>query len=404
MDIALSLREVPGVDPLVGALQGLPPAWLVGGALRDLLRGARAVDLDVAIEGDAIAAAGTLAMRLRGESVEHQRFGTATVHSPALAVDLAGTRSESYERPGALPDVKPASLAEDLGRRDFSVNAMALGLSGERFGELVDPHGGKEDLDAGIIRVLHDASFTDDPTRLLRALRYEARLGAHMDPHTEALAREAIDAGAPSTVSGPRVRDELLDLLAEADAPSALRRMRELGLDTALDPALEADADLAASAALGCAETGADPVLAQLAALISRDLAGLEPWVLDLGLRVGARETVLRAARKGPQLAQTIGSELTAPELHALCHCEPPEALALALAYGAAAEPVLRYLADLRGVRLEISGADLVAEGIKPSPALGRALRETLRRKIDGEVGGRAQELELALRLAREDE
>lgn len=402
MDTARSLGEVPGIDPLVGALHDLPPAWLVGGAVRDLLRGVGAVDLDVAVEGDAIAAARTLAVRLRGESLEHERFRTATVRAPALTVDLAGTRSESYERPGALPTVQPATLAEDLGRRDFSVNAMALGLSGEHFGELVDPHRGREDLEAGIIRVLHDASFSEDPTRLLRALRYEARLGARMDSHAEELARAAIEAGAPSTVSNPRIRDELLDLLAEPDAPSALRRMHELGLDAAVDPALQADADLAASAALGCAETGADPVLAQLAALVSRDPAALEPWVLDLGLRAGARETVLRAAHKGPQLAGTLGSELGGPELHALCHCEPPEALAVALAYGAAAEPVLRYLGDLRGVRLEISGADLVEHGIKPSPALGRALRETLRHKIDGHVDGREQELELALRVARE--
>jgi Poly A polymerase head domain len=211
------------MERLLPALEGLPPAYLVGGGVRDLLRGEQGVDLDLAMEGDARATARELAGRLGGHAREHERFGTATVRSGDLAFDLAATRRETYEHPGALPRVEPAALAEDLGRRDFTVNSMAIGLTGEDLGHLYDPHGGLDDLGAGVVRVLHPASFVDDPTRLLRALRYEARLGFAMDADTERLAKEAAGKGALGTVSGPRVRDELMDLLSELEAPSAVR-------------------------------------------------------------------------------------------------------------------------------------------------------------------------------------
>ncbi len=252
-----------------------------------------------------------------------------------------------------------------------------------------------------MISVLHGRSFVDDPTRLLRALRYEARFGFRMDEQTERLAREAAAGAGFSTVSGPRVRDELLDLLREDGAPDAVARMHELSLDRALDPELEADPELVASAQLACAETGADRVLAGLAALVSSNPEALGPWVEDLHLGRSATDAVLRAAAKGPQLASTLREELAPSAVHALLSCEPSEALALTLAKGAPADPVLRYLADLRGVRLEITGQDLLAAGIPESPQLGRALEETLRRKLDGDVAGREDELALALALAR---
>ncbi|HEY2601252.1 MAG TPA: hypothetical protein VGI67_06825 [Thermoleophilaceae bacterium] len=400
-DLADRVREIPGMDVLLPALEGLPPAFLVGGAVRDLLLGRQTVDLDVAVEGDARAAARELAERLSGEVKEHERFGTATVRAGALSVDLATTRRETYAEPGALPSVQPAGLAEDLGRRDFTINAMALDLNGEAIGRLEDPHGGGGDLDAGVIRVLHGASFIDDPTRLLRALRYEARFGFRMDQQTERLAREAAAGAGFSTVSGARVADELLDLLREDEAAAAVRRLHELGLDRALHPSLAADPDLVASTLLASAETGADPGLAGLAALVSSAPQWLHLWVEDLGLTRQQADAVMRAAEKGPQLASTLRNELAPSAVHALLSCEPPEALAVALARGAPGEPVLGYVAELKGVRLEITGHDLVAAGVPESPELGRALAETLRRKLDGKVSGRDDELELALALAR---
>jgi tRNA nucleotidyltransferase (CCA-adding enzyme) len=400
-DLGDRIRALPGADRLLPALQGLAPAWLVGGAVRDVMLGARGVDLDVAIEGDARAAARELAARLGGEAIEHERFGTATVRAGDLLVDLASTRRESYPHPGALPEVEPASLDDDLARRDFTINAMAASLDDARLGALRDPHGGRQDLEAGVIRVLHPGSFLDDPTRLLRAIRYESRLGFRMDPGTERLAREAIAAGALRTVSGSRVRDELLDLLHESPA-RGVGRMTDLGLDRALSAGLgDARPEEVGRAAEAAERVGAQRKFAALAALIAPDPDELAGWVEELALRAEDRDAVLHAARKGPQLVRALSIDLPDSALHALLHCELPETLAVALALGAPELPIARYRDHLGGTRLEITGNDLKDAGIPESPAIGRALDETLRRKLDGEVTGRDAELALAVGLAR---
>jgi tRNA nucleotidyltransferase (CCA-adding enzyme) len=396
------VRRVPGMEQLLPALGGLAPAYLVGGAVRDLLRGADAVDLDVAVESDARSVARALADRLGGEAREHERFGTATVRSDGLSLDLATTRRETYPEPGALPEVEEAGLTEDLARRDFSINAMALGLTGDDLGHLYDPLGGLSDLEDQTVRVLHERSFVDDPTRLLRALRYEARLGFRMDVDTEGLARDAAAEAQLRTVSGARVRDELMDLLGEPDAPSAVERMHELGIDRALHTALEADSDLVASAALGAVALGADRALAALAALTAEAPERLDLWVADLHLNAWERDAVSRASRVAPRLTNELRSREHLPsQLRDLLGRETLIALSLALAMGAPSEPILRWVSELSEVRLAIGGDDLVAAGVPEGPALGRALEETLRRKLDGLVSGRDDELETALALAR---
>jgi tRNA nucleotidyltransferase (CCA-adding enzyme) len=282
---------------------------------------------------------------------------------------------------------------------------MAVWLSGDRLGRLVDPHGGHADLDAGVVRILHDGSFVDDPTRLLRAVRYESRLGFRLDRDTEAAARAAIEADALSTVSAHRIRDELMDLLGEAEVGRAVERLSDLGLDRALHPALDPDAELVASAALACGECGADRTLAALAALIvpAGPLgADLDAWVQSLGLGRSDRERVLAAARQAPGLVEPLRNDLPPSAVHALLRCEPPETLALALALGAPARPVLGFVADLHRAQLEITGEDLVEAGIPQGPAIGRTLDEVLRRKLDGDLpGGREAELAAALEIAR---
>jgi tRNA nucleotidyltransferase (CCA-adding enzyme) len=402
-DIRERVRRVPGMDRLLPALEGLPPAYLVGGGVRDLLRGAEPADIDIAVEGDAGSVARAVAQRLGSDAREYERFGTATVETPGSTYNFAMTRSETYHEPGALPRVTPASLAEDLGRRDFAFNAMAVGLSGDDLGHLYDPFGGVADMEAGLVRVLHERSFLDDPTRLLRAVRYAARLGFALDPETERLAREAVAADALSTVSGARVRDELMDLLRELDAPSAVERMRDLEIHSALHPDLDPDPELVASAALGATAIGADRAVAALAALIEEAPEKLDLWLGDLHLLADERDAAARAARVGPRIAMTLRERDHSPsELRALLGREPLEALALALALRAPSEPILRWVSELRPVRLEISGDDLLAAGLPEGPALGRALDETLNRKLDGLVSGREAELETALLLARE--
>jgi tRNA nucleotidyltransferase (CCA-adding enzyme) len=398
------VRRVPGMERLLPALEGLPPAYLVGGAVRDLLLDASTQDIDVAVEGDARSAARALADRLGGEFREYERFGTADVLMPDKTIyHLATTREETYEEPGALPAVTPATLAEDLRRRDFTVNTLAVGLTGDDLGHLYDPFDGVADLEAKLIRVLHERSFLDDPTRLLRAVRYATRLEFGLDPETERLAREAVAAEALSTVSGKRIRADLMKLLCEPEVRRAVEGLRELEIHSALHPELDPDPDLVASAALGAAAIGADRGVAALAALVESAPAELDMWLADLHLPAEERDAASRAARVAPRIASALRErEHTPSELRALLEREPLEALALALALSAPSEPVLKWVTSLRPVQLEISGADLLAAGVPEGPAVGRALDETLNRKLDGLVSGRDEELEIALLLARE--
>ena len=195
--------EKAGADArhLLEALQelagdrGLRP-HLVGGPVRDWLLGLPIHDLDVVVEGDAPALARALARALDGKVIVHHRFGTATVTVGKASIDLVTARKETYPYPGALPEVQPATLADDLARRDFTVNAMALPLGGAR-DVLVDPLGGDADLKSGTIRIIHGGSFRDDPTRMFRAARYEQRLGFAMDEQTLASCRDALSRRPP---------------------------------------------------------------------------------------------------------------------------------------------------------------------------------------------------------------
>jgi tRNA nucleotidyltransferase (CCA-adding enzyme) len=196
MDAFEALRDEPGV-------------YLVGGAVRDRLLGRTPKELDFVVEGDAIPVAGRAAERLGGELVVHERFGTATIRTATDSYDVVSARTETYERPGALPTVKlGATIEQDLGRRDFTVNAIAHSLEGR---EVAWP-GAREDLANGVLRVLHDRSFIDDPTRMLRLVRYQHRLGFAPDPHTAAL----IDHDLLATVSQDRINREIRLLLAES--------------------------------------------------------------------------------------------------------------------------------------------------------------------------------------------
>lgn len=383
-DLRERLAELPCGRRLLEAAAGMDGVHLVGGAVRDLLLGRTPRELDIVVEGDV----DPLATRLdaAGERVEHERFGTATVRAGGCCWDLAAARGESYARPGALPAVFAAGIEQDLVRRDVTVNALALDLGS---GVVRTVEHALDDLGAGQLRVLHDASFTDDPTRLWRVARYAARLGFELEPHTAALAAQAAQGDALATVSRARIGNELRLALGEPDPLAALQSAVALGLAPWLAP----DRALTERALeLLPAGAGRRDLLVLAAALAP---AGDGDAALE-GLEFTAPErAIVRAAARAPALddAPRAASEL-ARELRGL----PAEAVALAGARGAP-QPARRWLQELRHIGLQITGEDLRAAGIAEGPELGRRLRAVLDRRLDGTLApGRDAELQAALR------
>lgn len=390
------IRALPAAEPLLAGLEAAPGVYLVGGAVRDLLRGGRPSDLDLVVEGDPLA----VAQLIGDEVVVHDRFGTSTVRADGFSYDIARSRRESYPHPGALPDVEPAPLREDLRRRDFTVNALATALGGPQPGSLTAFPGALDDLDQETFRVLHDASFRDDPTRLLRLARYRGRLGFTIEPHTRALADQAVRDGALQTVSGPRIGNELRLLAREGDPVAALRALAELGLDEAIHPGFGLADEALARRGLGLLPPGerADRLVLAAAGLGMPETA-LRKLLDRLGFEAGDRDAILAAAG-APELSRVLAGAETPSEIAAAALRAGPEAVALAGALGA--EPAAKAWFDrLREVRLEIDGRDLLAAGVPEGPAVGRALAAALAAKLDGGVSGREEELAVALESLR---
>jgi tRNA nucleotidyltransferase (CCA-adding enzyme) len=339
------------------------PVRVVGGAVRDALLGHEPGNLDLVVEGDPAA----LIAALGGDAAVHDRFGTAVVTlADGSVIDVARARTETYARPGALPDVRPAGFDEDIGRRDFTINAMAVDVADP--GALIDPLDGLADLEARTLRVLHDRSFADDPTRALRGARYAARLAFGPEPATLELLR-ATDL---TTVSRERVAAELGKLAAEPGARRGFELLDEWGL-----------MDL---------PRGAGQVIDRLGDLLSRP-----PWS-----GVAARPAAVLAAVRGasPEVTELAASEPASPSRGvAVAHGRTGVELVLARALGAAW--LDDYVGSWRDVRLDVTGDDLIAAGIEEGPALGRGLSAALRAKLDGEVSGRDEELQAALDAAR---
>ncbi len=407
-EVVRALGGQPGGRQLTVLAGERDDVALVGGAVRDLLLGRSPRELDVVVAGDAAAFAAALAEILGATTTLHGRFGTAVVEWEAGRIDVAARRAESYASPGALPQVRPGSTAEDLQRRDFTVNAIAVALGGPDRGSMDAAEHALEDLQEGRLRVLHDGSFRDDPTRLLRLARYSARLGLQVEPHTAQLAAQALEENALASVSRARVGAELRLALREADAPAALEAMQSLGVLRAIDPELTFDGRLARLALTLLPSDGRPDVL--LMACLLLELAGREEnpefelfELLDgLEFAAGERERVMLSALDARSLVEQLTHAGRPSELHGVLRSGPLEAVALAGALGGqgshAAEMATAWLGGLRNVRLSITGDDLLAAGVASGPELGRRLEAALRRKLDGELAAGAQaELDAAL-------
>ena len=432
--VLAALAELPGGPELLAAGERRRDAALVGGAVRDLLLDAAPRELDVVLDGEVEPLARELAGDLGAEVAVHERFGTALVEWDRGRIDLARRRAERYPGPGALPEVRPGSAAEDLARRDFTVNAIALHLGGQDRGALQGAEHALADLAAHRLRVLHRRSFLDDPTRLLRLARYRARLGFEVEPGTAQLARAAVQTGALATVTPARIGAELRLALGEEDPAAALEAAGELGLLAALHPRLRFDGELArdalallapaapaptvqpvcAGGARPARERPPRPGLLALAVLI-QSLAGeaaapdedrARALLDELEIPAGERDGALVAARAAPALAERLAGAHSASQLQRAVRDATLEAVALAGAWARrrpgharAREQAARWLDGLHAVRLQIGGEDLLAAGVPEGPEVGRRLQAALAAKLDGSLDGRGREAELRAAL-----
>jgi tRNA nucleotidyltransferase (CCA-adding enzyme) len=391
------------------------PLYLIGGSVRDLLLGVPSPDLDLCVVGDGHAFARSLARELSAPVTEDRRFLTAKIEAAGGVIDVATARRETYAHPGALPRVAPGTIDDDLARRDFTVNAIAVRLGRPRAHALVDPFGGRADLKRRRLRVLHERSFTDDPTRLLRAARYVARLSFAWERSTRRLAQQAVGEGCLDTVSGERIRRELMMLLAEPRADAGIALLARLGALRALHPAWETQPRMRAQLRLAgslCERFSPGTDGAHINCGVVRLLVlcqGLSPsHGHDLGerLRLPARQ---RDALTGYLAARSrVGRILSAPRLSNGAVVRALEGLALeavvALATTSGARVRRRcelFMTSLRHVRPHIGGEDLAVLGFPPGPGWSRALSAARDARLDGKAQSKDDELRIARRVLK---
>jgi tRNA nucleotidyltransferase (CCA-adding enzyme) len=422
------LRAIAGGAELLASAEEYDGSVeLVGGAVRDILLGVVPRELDVVVDGDVRPFATALAKRLdaragenrkeRCEVTSHERFNTALLCWESGAIDLAMRRTETYSSPGALPDVAAGTPAQDLARRDFTINAIAMALHGEQRGQLRAVAGALEDLQAHRLRVLHDQSFLEDPTRLLRLVRYAARLGFEVDRHTAALAGAAIAAGALQTVSGERLGAELRLAFAEADPVTALAELDRMGVFEAWEPGVSFDEHVVRTALAILPEDGSRSVMLAGALLLELthklDEEDTEPsmrgFLYDLQLPSGeARRAFGTAISASFAIDNVDGAETTA-ELLELTLDTPVESLALAAAvceveggpdsYGR--RIIEEWLRERRHIELQVTGDDLIAAGVPEGPEVGARLEESYRLLMEERIEpGRENELRAALEVS----
>ncbi len=394
------------------------PAYLVGGCVRDLLLGVQNLDLDIVVEGDGIAFAEALAQSLNAKLICHRRFGTATLYAGQRhKIDIATARKEVYPSPGHLPEVSSGVLKEDLFRRDFAVNAMAIDLTQECFGVLIDYFGGRDDLRAGVVRTLHDASFLDDSTRILRAIRFEQRYDFRIEPHTMKNLKEAVKLKMLNRMEPQRVRDELMLLLREQHAVKAVRRLGQLvGFDF-LHPRLHVTARTFA-----------------LMRAVRRQLDWfrkahpqrryLDTWLMNFMALIDGLDTVSTAAlckklmlRRGEDMRIVSFKRIKKSSLESISRPDVKPSRIFVFFEPLSYEVILmlkakhsntflqEYIRDFfdiyTDIRLHSSGHDLRSLGLSPGPVYKKIFTRVLHAKLNGKIKTHEEELALIRRLTQ---
>ena len=398
------------------------PIYVVGGFVRDLLLGIENLDIDVTVEGDGILFAESFAVRFGCRCKSHQKFGTAVIVFPdGFKIDVASTRVEYYESPGALPTVERSSLKRDLYRRDFTINTLAIRLNTPEFGVLIDYFGAQRDMQERAIRVLHNLSFVEDPTRVFRAIRFELRLGFHIVRHTENLIKNAVKMNFLEKLGGKRLLTELVLIFREKEPLRAVERLAELGLLRFVHP----DLVLAADNRRLLAETQQVVFWFDLLFLER----AFEKWVVYFlalcdplsneqfrgtctRLSVGEhyREKLCEMRQKAWEVLKTMEvrtarrGTVERSAIYAWLRDLPVEVLLYMMAKTGSEKvkkAISLYFTQLQGVRPLISGDDLKTMGVPPGPLYGTILETVLTARLNNRVQSREDELRLVSELLR---
>jgi tRNA nucleotidyltransferase (CCA-adding enzyme) len=391
-------------------------AFIVGGMVRDILLEYPSTDLDVTVEGDAVKVARDYARSVGGSVRGVTRFGTCKVEGgPAGVVDFAATRTETYPRPGALPDVKKCpDIILDLERRDFAVNAMAVSLSTGSYGLLIDPFDGLGDIERRQLAVLHPESFQDDPTRILRGVRFAARYGYGFEKHTLGFLRQCVAKGCMQTISGKRVRRELELVFCEEKVVKAIRLLEKHAFLRTIAKSLSfgagkvkrlAAVDRVARRFCGWAESEEfDFATYWFGYLFAGQKSAAERLAGYLNLDRKSRSVCHWAALEMDAAYRDLsGLKPSSPHgVRGLLNALPLESLALLYAFSGRRERGLieRFVTDWRHVEPVLTGADIVKLGIRQGPAVGRMLDKILELKLLGRLPTRRSEVAFVKREA----
>ena len=390
------------------------PLYLVGGFVRDLMLDIPATDFDLVVEGDAIALAKALAAQYGGQVTAHIRFGTAQWSYPdsdSHALDFISTRSETYKHPGALPTVTAGLLRNDLARRDFTINTLALRLDGDHWGDLHDEMGGLNDLRGGLVRVLYPSSFLDDPTRLFRAIRYEQRYGFQIVPETLML----IPPACPliGSLSAERIRHELDLILDEEKAVAMLKRLADLDLLLPVHPALAWN-DQKKERFINGWRTARDGNIRFIPPSAGRNFLNWHFWLLDLPLN-GIERLEQRLHFHAKLQGSLMAASTLFTDLPSLTKIKPSECVArleglplsavyavcLSVPDGEARQNLINYLENWRHVKPKTNGHHLQKRGLPPGPRYQKVLSRLRLAWLDGEVETEGEEMKLLEELLK---
>jgi tRNA nucleotidyltransferase (CCA-adding enzyme) len=403
--------------PLISLLQGLGEVgeelglrvYAVGGFVRDLMLRRENYDIDVVVEGDGVHFAQVVGARSRCRVKVHKKMKTAALFFPAgYKIDVASARMEYYERPAALPTVELSSIKMDLFRRDFTINTLAIDVQPRAFGRLLDFFGGQRDLKEGVIRVLHNLSFVEDPSRIFRAIRFEQRFGFHIGKHTQNLMKSAISKGFLARLSGTRLFSELEIILREKNPLPILERMAEFGLLTFFHPRLGYDAQTKALLArvyevvnwfdLLFIEGSYLKWMVYLLGLADQlRLKGLEEMIERLSLPPRYGKRLLEGRREGVRVLQRARRRTMGPkEIYTLFRPLSVETLLYIMAKTdeeGVKKAISLFFTKLNTVKVSLRGKDLQQLGIKPGPLYREILDSLLLARLEGKVQTKGDEM-----------